>query len=75
MIGRLERGLTAPSFDTIAALVKALQVAPAELFGAEPSAITGRRREVLNKINTLLASSSDEQLRRAERVLAALLRD
>jgi transcriptional regulator with XRE-family HTH domain len=75
MIGRLERGLTAPSFDTIGALVEALQVAPVELFGGEPSAITGERRKVLDQINKLLASSSDEELKRAERVLAALLRD
>ena len=74
MIGRLERGLTAPSFDTIAALAKALQVVPAVLFGAEPSAITGARRELLDRINRLLASSSDEELKRVERVLAALLR-
>jgi transcriptional regulator with XRE-family HTH domain len=75
MIGRLERGLTAPSFDTIAALATALQVAPAVLFGGEPSAITGERRELLDRINRLLASTSDVELRRAERVLAALLRD
>src|SRR6202035_4923999 len=71
MIGRLERGLTAPSFDTIAALLKALHVAPVELFGGEPSAITGERREVLDRIKQMLASSSDRELRRAERVLAA----
>jgi transcriptional regulator with XRE-family HTH domain len=75
MIGRLERGLTTPSFDTIAALAKALQVAPAVLFGGEPSAITGARRKVLDQINKLLASTSDEELKRAERVLDALLRD
>jgi transcriptional regulator with XRE-family HTH domain len=75
MIGRLERGLTAPSFDTIAALLKALHVAPVELFGGEPSAITGERREVLDRIKQMLASSSDRELRRAERVLAAFLRD
>jgi transcriptional regulator with XRE-family HTH domain len=75
MIGRLERGLTAPSFDTIAALVEALQIAPIELFGGEPGAITGERWEVLDRIAKLLASSSDAELRRAERVLNALLRD
>jgi transcriptional regulator with XRE-family HTH domain len=75
MIGRLERGLTAPSFDTIAALVTALQVAPVELFGGEPSAITGEPREVLDRITKLLASTSDAELKRAERVLNALLRE
>ena len=75
MIGRLERGFTAPSFETVAALATALQVAPAVLFGGEPSAITGERREVLDRISKLLASTSDRELKRAERVLAALLRD
>ena len=75
MIGRLERGLTAPSFETVAALATALQVAPAVLFGGEPSTITGERREVLDRINKALASISDRELKRAERVLTALLRD
>jgi transcriptional regulator with XRE-family HTH domain len=75
MIGRLERGLTAPSFDTITALAEALGVAPAELFGAEPSAISGERRDILDRVNKLLASASDRELRQAERILTALLRD
>lgn len=75
MIGRLERGLTAPSFETITALAEALQVAPVELFGGEPSAISGERREVLHRRTKLLASSSDAELSRAERILNALLRD
>src|ERR1700732_1856732 len=74
MIGRLERGLTTPSFDTIAALAKALQVAPAVLFGGGPRSITGWRRKVRDQINKLLASASDEELKRAERVLDALYR-
>lgn len=36
MLSRLERGDAAPSFDTITALVDALEVEPAELFGATP---------------------------------------
>ena len=75
MIGRLERGLTSPSFETVAALASALQIAPAELFGGQPSTITGERREVLDRINRALASTSDRELKRAERVLTALLRD
>jgi hypothetical protein len=45
------------------------------LFGAEPTEITGVRREVLERINKLLAASSDADLKRAERVLRALLAD
>jgi transcriptional regulator with XRE-family HTH domain len=74
MIGRLERGLTAPSLETVAALAAALHVAPAVLFGAEPTGISGERRETLERINKLLASGSDAELKRAERVLGALLR-
>ena len=73
MVGRLERGLTAPSFDTITALLAALQIAPAELFGSEPTGIAGPRSELLTRIGALLSASSDAELKRAEKVLAALL--
>jgi transcriptional regulator with XRE-family HTH domain len=72
MVGRLERGITAPSFETIDTLASALGVAPAVLFGAEPSGIEGERREALDRIKKLLASASDTEVQRAERVLAAL---
>ena len=68
------RFLTAPSLETVAALAAALHVAPAVLFGAEPMGISGERRETLERINKLLASGSDAELKRAERVLGALLR-
>jgi transcriptional regulator with XRE-family HTH domain len=54
MIGRLERGLTGPSFETIAALASVLQIAPAVLFGAEPTEMEGHRREIIGRINNLL---------------------
>lgn len=72
MIGRLERGKAAPSFDTVAALARALQVPAPVLFGAEPTEIKGKRRDLLDRINKLLAACSDDELRRAERVLRAL---
>jgi transcriptional regulator with XRE-family HTH domain len=75
MIGRLERGLTAPSFETIAGLSSALRIAPAELFGAEPTDMEGERREIMGRINHLLASASDAEVERAERVLNALIKD
>ena len=75
MIGRLERGLTAPSFETIAALASALRIAPAVLFGAEPSEMAGWRSEIMGRINHLLASASDAEVKRAERVLNALIRE
>jgi hypothetical protein len=45
------------------------------LFGAEPTEVTGERREVLERINYLLLSSSDPDVKRAERVLVALMRN
>jgi len=42
------------------------------LFGGEPSGIEGKRREALDRIKKLLASASDTEIQRAERVLAAL---
>jgi hypothetical protein len=44
------------------------------VFGADPIGISGERRETLERINKLLASGSDAELKRAERVLGALLR-
>jgi len=73
MIGRLERGRTAPSFETIAALARALNVPAAVLFGAASTGIESERRELLDRINGLLAKTSDEDLRRVQRVLRALL--
>lgn len=42
MVGRLERGRTAPSFDTIAALANALKVPAAALFGAKPTGLRAK---------------------------------
>ena len=75
MVGRLERGRTAPSFETIAALADALKVPAAALFGAQPTGIESERRELLDRINGLLAQTSDDDLRRVQRVLRALLSD
>src|ERR1700730_4821922 len=75
MIGRLERGLTAPSFETIAGLISALRIVAAELFGAGATDSEGERREIIGRISQLLASASDAQVRQAERVLNALIRD
>jgi len=56
----------------IGAIAEVLGVGPAVLFGGEPSGITGERGEMLDRINALLASASDTEVKRAERVLAAL---
>jgi transcriptional regulator with XRE-family HTH domain len=73
MIGRLERGITGPSLETIAALAETLKVAPAELFGARSTVVDSTRSASFVRISKLLAAASDADLKRAERVLAALL--
>lgn len=75
MIGRLERATTAPSFETVEVLARILDVPAAVLFGAEPATMAGEQRELLDRINRLLASASDRELKRAARVLSALLRE
>lgn len=75
MIGRLERGVTAPSFETIARLAEALQVPVTALFGAPETQIEGERGHLLERIDRLLAQISDRELQRTERVLSALLAD
>jgi transcriptional regulator with XRE-family HTH domain len=73
MIGRLERGQTAPSFETVRALSAALGVQVSALFGAEARSIEDERGQTLERIDRLLVRISDRELRRVERVLVALL--
>jgi transcriptional regulator with XRE-family HTH domain len=75
MIGRLERGQTAPSFETVRALAAALGVQVSALFGAETQSIEGERGQTLERIDRLLVQMSDRELRRVERLLVALLTD
>jgi transcriptional regulator with XRE-family HTH domain len=77
MIGRLERGHTAPSFESIAILAKAVGAPPAALLGGSeiyPKTDTDRSK-ALRAISRYLAKASDADLRRIERVVAALLKD
>lgn len=75
MIGRLERGQTTPSFETLSTIAAALHVPVGALFGVEPSRDDGERGELLGRIDRLLAEMPDKELRRVEKVLAALLCD
>jgi transcriptional regulator with XRE-family HTH domain len=76
MIGRLERGTAAPSFETIEALVAALDVPASALFGESFSGIAdnSERSKLLHKVIRMLSGTSDADLRRAERIIAALLK-
>ncbi len=76
MIGRLERGSTSPSFDTLARLADVFRVAPALMIGGSPFDGDGHsEREIkLARIFALLAPADSSELDRAAEVLAAMLR-
>ncbi|KCZ55856.1 helix-turn-helix domain-containing protein [Hyphomonas chukchiensis] len=70
-IGKIERGISAPLFDTVEKIAEALDVAPQTLFGAK-SFPPGERGRLLAEINGVLANLNDRQLLRARKMLDAL---
>lgn len=74
MIGRLERGVTAPSFETIERLAAVLNIPEAVLFGHHLMTVpTGERGRLLKRIHLHLSKMNEDQLAQAEKVLAALV--
>lgn len=69
-IGKIERGISAPLFDTVEKIAKALNVPAATLFGAQPFP-PGERGRVLIQIHSELANLNDKQLSSVLRMLAA----
>ena len=73
MIGRIERGIAAPSFETVERLAGALSVPEETLFGAFPVPVpSGERGRLLRRINIRLSRMNEDTLSRAEKLLAAL---
>ena len=73
MIGKIERGLTGPSYENIEVLAKVLNIPEAALFGSNVMALpSGERGRILKKINLHLSRMNEEALAKAEKVLAAL---
>lgn len=73
-IGKIERGQSAPSFETVERIAAALDVSPLVLFGASGEAIPrGERGKALGRIQATLASMNDEQLSRASKMLEAFV--
>lgn len=70
-IGKIERGISAPLFDTVEKIAEALGVSPQNLFGVK-SFPPGDRGKLLAEISGVLASLNDKQLLRARRMLEAL---
>lgn len=69
-IGKIERGVSAPLFDTVEKIASALGVSPLVLFNAQPCP-SGERGRLLKEINKTLANLNDKQLASALRMLGA----
>jgi transcriptional regulator with XRE-family HTH domain len=73
MVSKLERGETAPSFDTIAKIAAALDVPEVVLFATTPMSVpTGERGKLLQRIHVQLAKLNNAELARAVKMLKAL---
>lgn len=73
-IGKIERGVAAPSFDTVERLAAALGISPPALFGAGEDAMPkGERGRLLGHILSALADMNDDQMARAAKMLDAFM--
>lgn len=73
-IGKIERGVAAPSFDTVEKIAAALDVPPPALFGAgERVQPKGERGKMLAHIQGALAEMNDEQMARVAKMLDAFI--
>lgn len=73
-IGKIERGVAAPTFATAERIAEALGVPVAVLFGAsEAEAVSGERGRLINRIGQLLSRMNDDQLFRVTRIIEAFL--
>ena len=74
MISKVERGIAAPSFPLIEKLAEALGVPEMVFFGIGlVVAPDGERSRLVAKLQTTLSRMNNEQLARANRMLAALI--
>ena len=73
MISRIERGVTAPAFNTIETLAESLGVAEAAFFGTTiSSAPDGERGRLLKKMNLITSKMNERELSRATAMLEAM---
>lgn len=70
IIGKIERGVSAPLFETVENIAKALKVPASSLFGAHAFP-AGDRGRTLQQIHSTLSNLNDKQLIRALRMLDA----
>lgn len=73
-IGRVERGETAPSFDSIEQIAAGLEVSPQELFGLVTEAVPGTTRgDILAQLQAITADATDTQLSLIAQLAAVVL--
>lgn len=72
-IGKIERGVAAPLFETAEKLALALDVPAPILFGANTVPGSGERARLLTEINGTLSRMNDAQLGRAAKMLKAFV--
>jgi transcriptional regulator with XRE-family HTH domain len=72
-IGKVERGVAAPSFDTVERIAKALDLPPLTLFGAHQAVPKGARGRLLTRIQQSLADLNEDQLARVAKMLDAFM--
>lgn len=72
-IGKIERGVAAPLFETAEKIAVALDVPAPVLFGANAVPGTGERARLLTEINGTLSRMNEDQLDRAARMLKAFV--
>jgi transcriptional regulator with XRE-family HTH domain len=77
MVGRMERGLIAPSFGTIEALCRVLEAAPARLFLGDvlPNEEDERKSEALLELLRVLQDRSPEEVHKVVGIARVLFED
>jgi transcriptional regulator with XRE-family HTH domain len=71
MVGKIERGTTAPSFESIEKIAGVLEVPEAILFSAGTMIVpTGERGKLLQRINIQLSKLNNKELSRANKMLS-----
>ena len=73
MVGKIERGETAPSFDSVEKIAAALDVPEGALLTAGTMTVpAGERGRLLQRINIQLSKLNNNDLARAAKMLTAL---
>lgn len=72
-IGKIERGVAAPLFETAEKIAATLGVPAPALFGAGTIPGTGERARLLIEINATLSRMNEDQLDRAAKMLKAFM--